>query len=109
MTFGRAQFRARLKKGLVATFVSRTAAGDWVLRRCFSKVNMAAKGKRPSKTNVFWSKDRILSGINYCFTSGLHDLDYKDSNNAEMCIITGIENTLNRKIECTASAKHRII
>lgn len=57
---------------------------------------MAAKGKRPSKTNVFWSKDRILSGINYCFTSGLHDLDYKDSNNAEMCIITGIENTIER-------------
>ena len=29
-------------------------------RRCFSKENMAAKGKRPPKTTVFWSKDRIL-------------------------------------------------
>lgn len=29
-------------------------------RRCFSKIKMAAKGKRAPKTNVFWSKDRIL-------------------------------------------------
>ena len=30
-------------------------------RRWFSKVNMAAAGKRAGRTNVFWSKDRILS------------------------------------------------
>ena len=40
---------------------TRTLLG-WGLgsRRCFSKVKMAAKGKRAPKTNVFWSKDRIL-------------------------------------------------
>jgi len=46
------------------TFAQRCARLDpgWGLgsRRCFSKVKMAAKGKRAPKTNVFWSKDRIL-------------------------------------------------